>query len=235
MLRIKNISKKFGKKLVIDDISLDVEQGGIVFLLGASGTGKSTLLRMLNHLETIDSGSITLDDKPIDPKKDIGMVFQQFNLFNHLPILENIALALEKSAGYPKKDAQKIAFGALRDYKLLDKAKAYPHELSGGQKQRAAIARTVALRPKIICFDEPTSALDPLLTAQVAKTIQQLADEGYIIIIASHDTALLKKLSCDIYLIDDGRIIERGISYLFQKNPKNFPFISVFVAGAAPD
>jgi ABC-type polar amino acid transport system ATPase subunit len=237
MLSFENLSKKFGSKKVIDDVSFSVPKGSIAVLLGPSGVGKSTLLRVLNNLETIDEGSITLDGKPLDlkavPKKHTcGMVFQQFNLFDHLTVLENITLALEKVEGKSKQEARKIAIDLLHRYDLGDKKDAYPSQLSGGQKQRLALARSIALRPKIMCFDEPTSALDPMLTTHVANTIQELADEGYIVLIASHDTALLDKLRCSIYLMDNGKIIETATSEELSKNPTLFPRIKRFIEGA---
>lgn len=236
MLSIKNISKHFGNKAVIDNVSFDVGKGEIALLLGPSGVGKSTLLRILNNLETIDAGTILLNSKPLDlstvTKEHIcGMVFQQFNLFNHLTVLENITLALEKTLGKSNQQATTIASHLLQRYGLADKANVYPHQLSGGQKQRLAIARTIALKPQIICFDEPTSALDPLLTTHVAQTIQELAREGYIIVIATHDTVLLEKLPCTIYLMENGRIIEKATSQALRNNPTLYPRITQFVAG----
>lgn len=236
MLSVKNLTKKFGNKTVIDNVSFTVPAGSIAVLLGPSGVGKSTLLRVLNNLETISGGSIMLDDKPLDldavTKKHLcGMVFQQFNLFNHMTALENITLALEKVLKMPKKEAEKRALELLKQYGLEDKKDAYPMQLSGGQKQRLALARTIALQPKVICFDEPTSALDPLLTSHVAHTIQKLAQQGYIVVIASHDTALLDKLDCAIYLMDEGKIIEQADSKELQKDPSQFPRIAQFIAG----
>ena len=237
MLSFKNISKKFGTKKVIDNVSFSVPKGSIAVLLGPSGAGKSTILRILNKLEAIDEGTITLDEKPLDlkavPKQHLcGMVFQQFNLFEHLTVLENITLALEKVIGKSKPDALAIAMNLLQRYNLTDKKDAYPSQLSGGQKQRLALARSISLQPKIICFDEPTSALDPLLTAHVARTIQQLADDGYMVLIATHDTSLLDKLRCAIYLMDDGKIIEAATSEELVKKSNQFPRIKRFIEGA---
>ncbi len=237
MLSVKNLSKKFGTKKVIDDVSFSVPQGGIAIFLGQSGVGKSTLLRVLNNLETIDAGALFLDDKPLDlsvanKEHTCGMVFQQFNLFPHMSVLENITFPLEKGATTSSKKANEIGQALLDRYDLLDKRDAYPSQLSGGQKQRLALARTIALRPKIICFDEPTSALDPLLTSHVAQTIQELANDGYIVLIATHDTALLDKLNCTIYLMDNGKIVEIAESKKLTQTPNNYPRISKFVAGA---
>ena len=240
MLSFENISKKFGSKKIIDAVSFSVPKGSIAVLLGPSGVGKSTILRLLNNLETIDEGSITLDGKPLDLKSiskehTCGMVFQQFNLFDHLTVLENITLALEKVEGKSKQEARKIAMDLLHRYDLGDKKDAYPSQLSGGQKQRLALARSIALRPKIMCFDEPTSALDPMLTTYVANTIQQLADDGYIILIATHDTALLNKLRCSIYLMDSGKIVETATSEKFSKNHSSFPRIKRFIEGTVSE
>lgn len=236
MLSIKNLSKQFGSKKVIDDVSFSVPQGGIAILLGASGVGKSTLLRVLNNLETIDAGTIRLNEKPLNlasanTEHMCGIVFQQFNLFPHMTVLENITFPLEKTTNVSSQQAHKIAKQLLKRYDLLDKKDTYPSQLSGGQKQRLALARTIALRPRILCFDEPTSSLDPLLTSHVAQTIQELANDGYIILIATHDTALLDKLHCTIYLMDNGKIVETAESQDLAHHPNNYPRISKFIAG----
>lgn len=236
MLSINHLTKVFRGKKVIDDLSLQVKRGEIAVLLGASGVGKSTLLRVLNNLETLDSGSILLDEKPLDVKTVnqthvAGMVFQQFNLFSHLTAEQNITLALEKTMGTSAAEAKKIAHSLLARYGLADKALAYPSQLSGGQKQRLALARALALKPTILCMDEPTSALDPLLTSHVANTIQQLANEGYIVLVASHDTALLDKLNCTIYLMSNGKIVETAESKDFALHKEKYPQLAHFVAG----
>ena len=236
MLNIKNLSKQFGTRKVIDNVSFSVPQGGIAVLLGASGVGKSTLLRVLNNLETIDSGTIYLNGKPLDltaasKEHTCGMVFQQFNLFPHMTVLENITFPLEKSAGKSSNQAQHIALELLKRYDLADKKDTYPSQLSGGQKQRLALARTIALRPQIICFDEPTSALDPLLTTPVANTIQELANAGYIVLIATHDTALLNTLRCSIYLMENGKIVETAQSDKLSENATQYPLIAKFISG----
>ncbi len=236
MLRIKNITKLFGQKKVLDNVSVDIKTGSIAILLGQSGVGKSTLLRVLADLEAVDNGSIELDGIALDPETIhtqhvVGMVFQQFNLFPHLTVAENITLALEKVLGIPKQQALQQAHTLLQQYGLADKENAYITQLSGGQKQRLAIARTIALKPKIICMDEPTSALDPLLTTHVANTITNLAKQGYTVVIASHDTTLLEKLDCMIHLMHEGKIIESANTKEFMQNKERYPQIAQFVSG----
>ena len=236
MLDIKNVSKKFGQKTILDNVFLRVAKGEIAVLLGASGVGKSTLLRILNHLETPDSGSFNLDGKPLDlttvnQTHTVGFVFQNFNLFDHLTVEENVTIALEKALGKSKKEAHAIATKLLEHYGLAEKAHSYPADLSGGQKQRLALARTLALRPHVVCLDEPTSALDPLLTAYVANIIQELAKEGYIVLVATHDTSLLERLHCTIYLMRQGKIVETATSSELAKSPTSYPQIKNFIAG----
>jgi len=236
MLKIDNLAKTINGRTILHDISLQIPNGQIAMLLGSSGVGKSTLLRILNNLDPFDSGTISLDGKPLDLKKanrmhTIGMVFQHFNLFDNLTVKENITLTLEKLLGKSKNNANHSAMELFKHYGLSELANKYPSQLSGGQKQRLAIARTVALKPKIICFDEPTSALDPMLTNFVAETIQELAEKKYIVLVASHDTLLLEKLSCTIYLMEQGTIIESTISNNFWKNRDEYPRINAFIRG----
>lgn len=236
MLKIKNLSKKFNDKKILDNISVEVPKGSIAVFLGESGVGKSTLLRTLNNLETPDTGEVFLNDKKLilsDINKNhlVGMLFQQFNLFEHLTVKENITLALEKVANKSKKEASEIALNLLKKYGLEDKANTYVARISGGQKQRVAIARMIALKPQVVCLDEPTSALDPMLTNFVAQMIKELADEGYIVLIATHDTSILDKFPCMIYLMKDGKIVESAKSNEFFKNKENYPKIKNFVEG----
>lgn len=237
MLTIKNLSKTFNRK-VLDNVSLSVHEGEIAFLLGASGVGKSTLLRILSGLEHPDSGEIIYNNNLLNaqnekaPKTvDVGMVFQQFNLFENMTVERNITFALEKVAKMSAADAKIRAHELLEKYGLLDKADLSVHRLSGGQKQRLAIARTLAMKPHILCLDEPTSALDPLLTNYVAQSIQDLAKEKYVVLVASHDTTLLKQLDCTIYLMEKGVIVETAPSKKFYANEDQFPLIKKFVAG----
>jgi ABC-type polar amino acid transport system ATPase subunit len=236
MLKIDHLTKKFGNTTVLHDVSLQVRPGEIAVLLGSSGVGKSTLLRILNNLETITSGALFLDNQKLDlatvnKNHTVGFVFQNFNLFDHLTIEQNITLPLEKSKNIPAKEAKIIAHNLLGHYGLADKAGSYPSDLSGGQKQRVALARTLALKPKIVCLDEPTSALDPLLTAHVATNIQDLARQGYIVLIATHDTSLLGRLNCTIYLMRHGTIVETAQSSQLASTPEKYPQIRNFIAG----
>lgn len=238
MLEVKNLSKSFDDTPIVNNISFDANKGDILIFLGASGGGKSTLLRLLNNLETADKGELFFNNKKIDPTrihKDhlIGFVFQNYNLFDHLSVEKNITLPLEKVAKLSTDHAQKRAHTLLEKYHLLDKKDVPVGLLSGGQKQRVALVRTLAMQPKIICLDEPTSALDPVLTSFVAQMIQELADQGYIVLIATHDTSLLDKLRATIHLIDHGQLIESAASEQFFKNRDNFGRISNFVSGQA--
>lgn len=237
MLTINNLSKKFNNTPILDSISLSVDKGNIALLLGESGVGKSTLLRILNNLETADSGSVTLDGTMVDVKSKkknyaFGMIFQQWNLFEHLTAMQNITLPLEIVLKKSKKDAQAIAYTLLLHFGLEAKANDAIAQLSGGQKQRLAIARALALNPQVLCADEPTSALDPSLTHFVAKNIQQLADDGLTVVVASHDTALITHLRCTIYLMKAGKIVQTAQSQDFLANRSNYPLINSFVTSA---
>ncbi|MFA5998408.1 MAG: ATP-binding cassette domain-containing protein [Candidatus Babeliales bacterium] len=230
MLIVKNIVKKFHGKKILDDVSFSAAPGEIVVLLGQSGVGKSTILRVLSNLETIDSGSIELDSSPIDFKK-VGMVFQDFNLFAHMTVLQNLTVPLTKVALKTEQEAQTIARLLLSRFDVLSKAESYPVALSGGQKQRVALARALCLNPEVLCLDEPTSALDPQLTSDVAKIITELAAQQMAIIIATHDIGLLEALSCTIYLMRDGKIVESATSKTLQEDSESFINIKNFVQG----
>jgi polar amino acid transport system ATP-binding protein len=237
MLQIKKLTKKFNSKTVLNAIDLTVEKGSIAVLLGESGVGKSTLLRVLCNLEAPTSGTFFLDNKELDLKKvncdhTVGMVFQQFNLFEHLTVLENITLPLTIVMHMTLEQAINHAMKLLRHYGLEDKKDTYAVRLSGGQKQRLAIARAIALQPKVMCFDEPTSALDPFLTGHIATTITRLAaEEGLIVLVATHDISLLEQLPCTIYLMREGTIIESAVAKDFYSAQERFPHIASFVSG----
>ncbi len=236
MLKINQLTKSFGSKKILNNINLTVKKGEIAVFLGSSGVGKSTLLRILNNLETVNSGTISLDNTTlnlayINTTHTVGMVFQHFNLFDHLTVEQNITLPLEKVLKKNPVDATKIAHHLLHRYGLLDKNNKYASQLSGGQKQRLAIARAIAMEPQIICLDEPTSALDPVLTSYVANNIQQLATDGYIVLVATHDTDLISKLNCTIYLMREGSIVETAQSQDLKNNSHNYPKITKFIAG----
>ncbi|MDE3056304.1 MAG: amino acid ABC transporter ATP-binding protein, partial [Verrucomicrobiota bacterium] len=211
MLQVRNLCKSIQEKKILHDLHFSLSLGEIGIFLGKSGVGKSTLLRVLAQLENYESGSITLDQKPLTQKNaglGVGMVFQQFNLFEHLNVEENITLALVHHKKLSRQEAQKIAWGLLERYGLLDKRNSRVSTLSGGQKQRLAIARTLALDPKVICLDEPTSALDPHLTQQVAGFIEELAAENRIILLTTHDMALVTRLQARLFLLDAGSFAE---------------------------
>ncbi len=234
MLKITHLSKHFSGKTILNNVSLTVQAGEIAILLGSSGVGKSTLLRILNNLESYESGSFELDNKVLDitttnTSHTIGMVFQQFNLFEHMSTLENITFPLERAAHYSKQDALATAHALLKNYGLEERALTRASNLSGGQKQRLAIARTLALKPRVICMDEPTSALDPLLKYHVAQIIQQLAAQGYIILIATHDTGLIEHLNCTIHLMQQGQIVESTTSQNFKASPEKHPALKTFM------
>lgn len=230
MLNIKNLVKKFYEKPIIDDISITVQPGEILVLLGGSGVGKSTVLRILTNLEQANSGQLELDGQIIDFKK-VGMVFQDFNLFSNLTVLDNLVYPLVHVAKMNEQEAQEKALAVLEKFNIDQKAQVYPSSLSGGQKQRVAIARALCMEPKIICMDEPTSALDPMLTAEVGNIIQNLARQGMIVVIATHDIGLLENLACTICLMKDGKIIEKATSAQLKNHPEMFMQIRNFMQG----
>jgi ABC-type polar amino acid transport system ATPase subunit len=237
MLRVQNLNKKFNNtNSGIHDIKFSVDVGGIALFLGQSGVGKTTLLRIINGLESADSGTITLCGNPIvngmkGEKRAIGMVFQQFNLFEHMSAEQNIMFPLQKALNYSLGESTVLAHGLLERYGLLDFRNKPAGQLSGGQKQRLAIARTIALKPEVICFDEPTSSLDPSLTNAIAQQITQLAREGFIILITTHDVRLLTKLKSTIYLMEHGTIVEQADSKDLLDNPDTFVNLRLFVQG----
>ena len=216
MLKVENISKSFGKLKVLKNISLEVNKGDRVVIIGPSGSGKSTFLRCINYLARPDSGKIYLDNQELNDnniflyRQKIGMVFQNFNLFNNLTVMDNIILAPIKLGIYSEKEAQKKAMEYLKRIDLADKALVYPSSLSGGQKQRVAIVRTLMMKPEMILFDEPTSALDPEMVKEVQDLMIELADEGMTMIVVTHEVSFVKKVATKIAFMDEGKIILTG-------------------------
>jgi len=214
MLKVNSLTKRFGKQTVLKEVSFEVNKGEIVTLLGQSGAGKTTILRCVNGLEKFDSGTIEIDGQIIQSqkdllkvRKDVGLVFQNFNLFPHKTVLENIIEAPILVLGLNNEEAKRRALTLLEQVGLSQKAEAYPFELSGGQQQRVAIARACALQPKILCFDEPTSALDPELTNGVASIMKNLAAEGMSILVITHDMEFAKNVSTRTLIVKEGNII----------------------------
>lgn len=228
MISVRNLSKKFGENLVLDDISVDIKKGEQVAIIGSSGSGKSTFLRCLNLLEKPTSGDIYFENTHItDPKcninfirRKIGMVFQHFNLFPHLSVIDNITLAPIHHKLMSKSEAEEKAYELLDKVGLSDKAKAYPVQLSGGQKQRIAIVRSLAMNPDVMLFDEPTSALDPEMVGEVLQVIKDLAKTGMTILIVTHEMNFAKEVSSRIMFVDGGKILEDDSPSNFFASPK---------------
>ncbi|MEV5747231.1 amino acid ABC transporter ATP-binding protein [Actinoallomurus sp. NPDC052308] len=228
MVRAWQVRKRFGHLEVLKGIDLDVHAGEVVVVLGPSGSGKSTFLRCINHLETIDGGSIHVDGELIGfradggrvrhlrkrevtrQRREIGMVFQQFNLFPHLTVLQNVIEAPTGVRGEPRAQARERALELLRKVGLEDRAGAYPRQLSGGQQQRVAIARALAMRPKLMLFDEPTSALDPELVGEVLATMKALAEEGLTMVVVTHEVGFAREVADRVVFMDGGVIVESG-------------------------
>ena len=227
LIQLKDVVKEYDHLRVLDHVSLDVEFGEILCLIGASGCGKSTLLRCINGLEKISHGEITFDGECVTSsgtdlnklRQHIGIVFQGFNLFPHLTVLDNITLAQIKVLNISKTAAKKKAMDLLRRIGLDDKAKEYPDKLSGGQKQRAAIARALAMEPKVILLDEVTSALDPELVAEVMAIISELATDGMTMVIATHEMAFARDIANKVAFLDNGKIHEIGPPKQIFENP----------------
>ena len=236
MFKVNHLSKTIHGKKILKNLNFEIDHGKIAIFVGGSGVGKSTLLRVLNNLESYDSGSFILDGSTlnlanINHTPTVGMVFQDFNLFENLNAEDNIIYTLIHCKGLDKKDAKYIASSLLKRYGLQDNSKDYISHLSGGQKQRLAIARTLAVDPKIICLDEPTSALDPRLTNQVAKFITELATENRIIILTTHDMNLLEQLDAHLFLMEKGSIIESGSKNECFAHPTFYPKLQKFLKG----
>lgn len=229
IISVRNIVCRFGETTALNGVSLSVDQGEVVVILGPSGSGKSTLLRCLNALEEIQSGEINIDGFMIDKnhfqihqiRLEVGMVFQQFNLFPHLSVLENVNLAQRVVRRRSRQEAARVSKELLGKVDLEDKENAFPGQLSGGQKQRVAIARALAMNPKIMLFDEVTSALDPEMIGEVLEVMKQLAREGMTMLIVTHEIGFAREVADRIVFLDEGRIIEEGIPHDFFANPKN--------------
>ena len=229
MIKTKNLVKKFGEQVVLNGITETIEKGEKVVIIGPSGSGKSTFLRCLNLLEVPTDGEIWFEEENITSSKTnvnklrqkMGMVFQQFNLFPHLTVKENITLAPVKLGLLSKEDADKRAVELLERIGLSDKKDAYPRQLSGGQKQRIAIVRALAMNPDVLLFDEPTSALDPEMVGEVLALMKQLAEEGMTMIVVTHEMGFAKEVATRVMFIDEGVVKEQNEPKAFFENPKD--------------
>ncbi|MFE2280212.1 amino acid ABC transporter ATP-binding protein [Streptomyces sp. NPDC059454] len=226
---LKSVNKHFGALHVLQDIDLTIARGEVVVVIGPSGSGKSTLCRTINRLETIDSGSISIDGKPLPDegkelarlRADVGMVFQSFNLFAHKTVLENVTLGQVKVRKADKKKAEERARALLDRVGVGAQAEKYPAQLSGGQQQRVAIARALAMEPKVMLFDEPTSALDPEMINEVLEVMQQLARDGMTMIVVTHEMGFARSAANRVVFMADGRIVEQASPDQFFSNPRS--------------
>ncbi|AQS57142.1 MAG: amino acid ABC transporter ATP-binding protein [Novibacillus thermophilus] len=229
MVKVENVHKYFGPLHVLKGVHLEVEPQEVVVLLGASGSGKSTLLRCLNFLEIADEGKIWLDGQFIDPVKtdlnrvrtDIGMVFQHFNLFPHMSVLENVIEAPVHVKKVPREEARENALSLLRKVGLEDKKDVYPDALSGGQKQRVAIARSLAMNPRVMLFDEPTSALDPELVGEVLQVMKELVEDSMTMVVVTHEIGFAREVADRVVFMDDGQIVEEAEPEQFFAQPQH--------------
>jgi len=225
---MSGVNKSFGHNQVLKEIDLTVDRGEVVVVLGPSGSGKSTLCRCINRLERIDSGSITIDGEPLPEegrelarlRADVGMVFQQFNLFAHKTVLQNVTMGPIHTRGLSKASANDLGRELLERVGISDKADEYPAQLSGGQQQRAAIARALAMNPKIMMFDEPTSALDPEMITEVLDVMRDLATGGTTMIVVTHEMGFARSAANRIVFMDEGRIVEIGVPTEFFVRPQ---------------
>ena len=237
ILQITGLHKAFGDNTVLKGIDLSVSKGQLVFMIGPSGSGKSTLLRCCNRLEEPSSGTILVDGEDITApaadlnriRQNIGMVFQHFNLYRHMSVLDNVTLALRKVQKLSKDQANERGLDALKRVGLLEKAKAFPDQLSGGQQQRVGIARSLALRPKVVLFDEPTSALDPELVGDVLKVMRELKDDGMTMVVVSHEMGFARAAADHVVFMDAGLIVEQGTPQQIFGAPRH-PRTQAFLA-----
>lgn len=229
MIEVRNLNKKFGDLQVLYEVNNYINEGEVVVIIGPSGSGKSTFLRCLNQLEEATSGEIYIDGVALtDPKVDInkvrqniGMVFQQFNLFPHMKVIDNIALSPIKVKKMSVQEARKVAIELLDKVGLSEKAEAYPSQLSGGQQQRVAIARALAMQPEIMLFDEPTSALDPEMIKEVLDVMKDLAREGMTMVVVTHEMGFAREVGDRVLFMDGGRIVEEGTPSEIFNSPRN--------------
>ncbi|WP_309573996.1 amino acid ABC transporter ATP-binding protein [Desulfoferrobacter suflitae] len=227
IIRIENVTKRFGHLKAVDNVSLTIKTGEKVVIIGPSGSGKSTLLRTINRLEEITSGRILVDgmdimDRATDINRvrmEVGMVFQNFNLFPHKTALQNLTMAPVKLKKIPRQEAEKNALRLLKKVNIAEKADVYPTQLSGGQQQRVAIARALAMNPKIMLFDEPTSALDPEMIGEVLDVMKTLALEGMTMIVVTHEMGFAREVADRVIFMDHGAVVEEGTPEHFFKNP----------------
>jgi polar amino acid transport system ATP-binding protein len=242
VLRIENLCKSFGATPVVTDVSFDVHPSEVIVIIGSSGTGKSTLLQCLNLLHTPTSGRIFLEDLEITApnvnqdlvRRQMGMVFQEFNLFNHLTVLGNVTVGMTKVLGMPAKEAEKKAMNELERVGMADHRHKYPAQLSGGQKQRVGIARALGMTPKVMLFDEPTSALDPELTGEVLTVMQKLAAEGMTMIIVSHEMGFARDAADRVIFMENGQIEEQGPPdrmFTHPESERTRKFLSIITTG----
>ena len=239
MITIKDLKKRFQSLAVLNGISLEINKGEVIGIIGPSGTGKSTLLRCINYLEKPDEGSISFDGvtynykslksrDAVELRKKTGMVFQQFNLFQRKTVLENVMEGLTVVQKLPKKEAEEIAKAQLAKVKMDDRLRYYPRHLSGGQQQRVAIARALALKPQLLLLDEPTSALDPELVGEVLETIRTIAAEGNTMLLVSHEMEFIRNVSDRVIFMENGVIVEEGAPdkvFLHPDNPRTKEFL----------
>ncbi|MCM3748546.1 amino acid ABC transporter ATP-binding protein [Paenibacillus pasadenensis] len=229
MISFRQVNKHYGSFHVLRDIDLDIAEGEVVVIIGPSGSGKSTLLRCINRLEDISGGSLTVDGAALQDKttdinalrRRIGMVFQHFNLYPHLKVIDNITLAPVQAGGVSKEEARKTAMFYLEKVGIPEKANAYPSELSGGQQQRVAIARGLAMKPKIMLFDEPTSALDPEVIGEVLSVMKLLAREGMTMAVVTHEMGFAREVADRVVFMDEGRIVEQAAPADFFDRPES--------------
>jgi general L-amino acid transport system ATP-binding protein len=224
----KNLVKSYASFEALRDVSLTVKKGEVVVIIGPSGSGKSTFIRTLNRLESFEAGSVVIDGIPLEDgpnlnliRKEVGMVFQSFNLFPHLTVLQNITLAPMKVKGIPEEEAEKIALELLKRVGIAEQAHKYPSGLSGGQQQRVAIARALAMQPKVMLFDEPTSALDPEMVSEVLTVMKELALSGMTMIVVTHEMGFAREVADRVLFFDHGKLLEDSAPAAFFASPKD--------------